>query len=118
MVSKVWRAQAISRQNQHLGTAWRARARTHAPERKHQRRRQHLNAREHTHAHTRTHTHTHAHPKPTPRRRRRRQIRAALPPAAGPDAFVGMCGPPPMINFACIPNLQKAGYTEENYMSF
>jgi NAD(P)H-flavin reductase len=45
-------------------------------------------------------------------------IRRALPAAAGPDAFVGMCGPPPMINFACIPNLEKAGYTEENYMSF
>jgi len=45
-------------------------------------------------------------------------IRAHLPAADGPNSFVGMCGPPPMINFACIPNLQKAGYTEENYMSF
>ena len=45
-------------------------------------------------------------------------IRRALPAAAGPDAFVGMCGPPPMINFACIPNLERAGWAEENYMSF
>jgi hypothetical protein len=29
-----------------------------------------------------------------------------------------MCGPPPMIKFACIPNLEKAGYTDRDYMSF
>ena len=29
-----------------------------------------------------------------------------------------MCGPPPMINFACIPNLEKMVYTNENYMQF
>ncbi len=45
-------------------------------------------------------------------------IREHLPAAAGADSFVGMCGPPPMINFACIPNLQKVGYVEDNYMSF
>mmetsp|Transcript_14041 Transcript_14041/g.34307 ORF Transcript_14041/g.34307 Transcript_14041/m.34307 type:complete len:869 (+) Transcript_14041:220-2826(+) len=45
-------------------------------------------------------------------------IKEHLPAAAGADSFVGMCGPPPMINFACIPNLQKVGYVEENYMSF
>nr|CAG4649608.1 EOG090X0BKI [Scapholeberis mucronata] len=27
------------------------------------------------------------------------------------DTFVVMCGPPPMINFACIPNLDKLGYS-------
>jgi nitrate reductase (NAD(P)H) len=44
-------------------------------------------------------------------------LRAHLP-AAGEDSFVGMCGPPPMINYACIPNLVKMGYTDENYMCF
>lgn len=39
-------------------------------------------------------------------------------PAAAEDSLVGMCGPPPMINFACIPNLKKLGYTEERYLSF
>lgn len=39
-------------------------------------------------------------------------------PAAGEDSFVGMCGPPPMIKFACIPNLEKIGYSEDNYMQF
>lgn len=34
------------------------------------------------------------------------------------DSFVGMCGPPPMINFACIPNLQKLGWGEHDYISF
>lgn len=28
----------------------------------------------------------------------------------GPDTLVLMCGPPPMVNFACIPNLEKLGY--------
>ncbi|XP_071526265.1 NADH-cytochrome b5 reductase 2-like [Panulirus ornatus] len=27
------------------------------------------------------------------------------------DTIVLMCGPPPMINFACIPNLDKLGYS-------
>lgn len=31
------------------------------------------------------------------------------PPAD--DTFVVMCGPPPMINFACIPNMDKLGYS-------
>lgn len=29
----------------------------------------------------------------------------------GDDTLVFMCGPPPMINFACIPNLDKLGYS-------
>uniref|UniRef100_A0A224XST2 NADH-cytochrome b5 reductase n=1 Tax=Panstrongylus lignarius TaxID=156445 RepID=A0A224XST2_9HEMI len=29
---------------------------------------------------------------------------------AGPDTLVLMCGPPAMVNFACIPNLDKLGY--------
>ncbi|PXF50055.1 Nitrate reductase [NADH] [Gracilariopsis chorda] len=39
-------------------------------------------------------------------------------PAPGNDSFVGMCGPPPMINFACIPNLEKIGFDENDYMQF
>jgi NAD(P)H-flavin reductase len=37
---------------------------------------------------------------------------------AGPDAIVAMCGPPPMIKFACIPNLEKLGYTEQQMITF
>jgi len=40
------------------------------------------------------------------------------PPADGEDSFIGMCGPPPMINFACIPNLTKLGFLEHDYVSF
>jgi hypothetical protein len=29
-----------------------------------------------------------------------------------------MCGPPPMINFACIPNLDKLGYKPETRFSY
>jgi len=39
-------------------------------------------------------------------------------PKPGPGAFVGMCGPPPMINFACIPNLKKIGYDETDFLAF
>jgi len=39
-------------------------------------------------------------------------------PAAGPDAQILMCGPPPMIQFACIPNLEKNGFTPEMYFAF
>lgn len=39
-------------------------------------------------------------------------------PGPNEDSFVGMCGPPPMINFACIPNLNKMGFSEDNYMQF
>lgn len=28
----------------------------------------------------------------------------------GSDTLVLMCGPPPMINYACNPNLEKLGY--------
>lgn len=39
-------------------------------------------------------------------------------PTPGEGSFVGMCGPPPMINFACIPNLKKIGFEETDYMQF
>jgi cytochrome-b5 reductase len=34
-------------------------------------------------------------------------------PAPGDDTLILMCGPPPMINFACVPNLEQLGYTAE-----
>ncbi|XP_059166940.1 NADH-cytochrome b5 reductase 3-like isoform X2 [Physella acuta] len=40
-----------------------------------------------------------------------------LPPP-GPDTVVLMCGPPPMINFACIPSLDKLGYNPESRFSY
>ncbi|OQR70751.1 NADH-cytochrome b5 reductase 2-like [Tropilaelaps mercedesae] len=39
-------------------------------------------------------------------------IRAHLP-ASGSDTLVLMCGPPPMIKFACLPSLDTLGYTEQ-----
>lgn len=34
-------------------------------------------------------------------------------PAPSEDTLILMCGPPPMINFACNPNLDKLGYSPE-----
>ncbi|CAM9533725.1 unnamed protein product [Scytosiphon promiscuus] len=39
-------------------------------------------------------------------------------PEASADTIAFMCGPPAMIKFACIPNLAKMGYTEEDYFNF
>lgn len=39
-------------------------------------------------------------------------------PSSDEDSFVGMCGPPPMIKFACIPNLKKIGFSDKEYMEF
>jgi cytochrome-b5 reductase len=33
-------------------------------------------------------------------------------PTPGDDTFILMCGPPPMINRACLPNLEKVGHTK------
>jgi hypothetical protein len=44
-------------------------------------------------------------------------LREHLLPAS-PDAIVAMCGPPPMIKFACIPNLEKLGFTEAQMITF
>lgn len=33
-------------------------------------------------------------------------------PASSDETLILMCGPPPMIKFACLPNLDKVGYTE------
>ncbi|KAJ8299562.1 hypothetical protein KUTeg_023622 [Tegillarca granosa] len=34
-------------------------------------------------------------------------------PAPEEGTLILMCGPPPMINFACLPNLEKLGYTPD-----
>ncbi|XP_057311048.1 NADH-cytochrome b5 reductase 3-like [Hydractinia symbiolongicarpus] len=39
-------------------------------------------------------------------------------PGCNDEAAILMCGPPPMINYACIPNLVKLGFTEDQYFSF
>jgi hypothetical protein len=44
-------------------------------------------------------------------------VREHLFPAAA-GALAVMCGPPPMIKFACLPNLAKAGYPEDLCVSF
>lgn len=44
-------------------------------------------------------------------------IRSHLP-APGPDTQILMCGPPPMIKFACIPSLEKLEYAEDMYVAF
>ena len=40
-----------------------------------------------------------------------------LPPP-GDDTIILMCGPPPMIKFACNPNLDKLGYKTEMRFSY
>lgn len=40
-----------------------------------------------------------------------------LPPASDVTLAL-MCGPPPMIKFACIPNLEKMGYKADNILAF
>ena len=44
-------------------------------------------------------------------------VRERLFPANDETAAL-MCGPPPMIKFACMPNLEKAGYKADNCISF
>lgn len=44
-------------------------------------------------------------------------IRARLFPS-GPSTICCLCGPPPMIKFACLPNLEKIGYTSEQCIQF
>ncbi|XP_022083644.1 NADH-cytochrome b5 reductase 3-like isoform X1 [Acanthaster planci] len=44
-------------------------------------------------------------------------IRDHMPPPSS-DTIILMCGPPPMINFACLPNLEKLGYTPDMRFSY
>lgn len=44
-------------------------------------------------------------------------IEAHLPPPAD-DTAILLCGPPPMVNFACNPNLDKLGHSQQNRFAF
>eukprot|EP00731_Ephydatia_muelleri_P006177 Em0003g425a len=44
-------------------------------------------------------------------------ISGHLPPPSTTTQIL-MCGPPPMIKFACIPNLEKLGYSPQMYVAF
>ena len=44
-------------------------------------------------------------------------IQEHMPPP-GDDVLICICGPPPMIKFACVPNLDKLGYTEQMLHAF
>lgn len=44
-------------------------------------------------------------------------IQEHLPPP-GADTLVMMCGPPPMIKFACLANLDKLGYAEDRRFAY
>ena len=39
-------------------------------------------------------------------------------PAASDATYIFCCGPPPMINFACKPNLEKVGHAASNVRCF
>ena len=44
-------------------------------------------------------------------------LKEHMPPPSD-DVLICICGPPPMIKFACIPNLDKLGYTENMRYTF
>ena len=44
-------------------------------------------------------------------------IKANLPEPSD-DTIILMCGPPPMVQFACIPNLDKLGYSADRRFAF
>jgi cytochrome-b5 reductase len=44
-------------------------------------------------------------------------IKEHLPPP-GDDTYIFMCGPPPMIKFACLPNLDKLKYSESQRFAY
>jgi cytochrome-b5 reductase len=44
-------------------------------------------------------------------------IKEHMPPP-GDDVLICICGPPPMIKYACLPNLDKLGYTESMRYTF
>lgn len=45
-------------------------------------------------------------------------IRDHMPVQFPTDSVICICGPPPMINFACKPNLAKCSYPEDNILMF
>ena len=47
----------------------------------------------------------------------RRGTQVHLPPP-GADTLVLMCGPPPMVEYACKANLDKLGYSKDSQIAF
>ncbi|ETE62069.1 NADH-cytochrome b5 reductase 3, partial [Ophiophagus hannah] len=45
-------------------------------------------------------------------------LKEHMPPPQEDDVLILMCGPPPMIQYACIPNLEKLGYTKEMWFTY
>lgn len=39
-------------------------------------------------------------------------------PAPSNDVLVVLCGPPPMIQYACMPNLEKLGHKTDNIFAY
>ena len=39
-------------------------------------------------------------------------------PAPSEHTYIFMCGPPPMLKFACRPNLDKLGHAEDHVLAF
>ena len=49
----------------------------------------------------------------------REMIEKCLPAAAGDGSVqILMCGPPPMVKFACLPNLEALGFKKTDYFVF
>lgn len=44
-------------------------------------------------------------------------VRERLPPPSN-ETLILMCGPPPMIQFACNPNLDKVGHADSRRFTF
>ena len=44
-------------------------------------------------------------------------IKAHMPPPSA-DTLILMCGPPPMVKFACLANLEKLGYEKKSLVAF
>ena len=51
-----------------------------------------------------------------------KMIKDHMPPPSDDDdedeTIIFMCGPPPMIKFACKPNLDKLGYSKRTQVTF
>jgi cytochrome-b5 reductase len=45
-------------------------------------------------------------------------LRSHFVPGYSDDTQILMCGPPPMLNYACIPNLEKIGFTSAHWLDF
>lgn len=46
------------------------------------------------------------------------QMVAEHMPAPAADTLILMCGPPPMLKFACVPALEALGFSDDMHFSF